>query len=424
MAEAPFALRVDVVKRSRRRLSRLFTRAAVGFAVSPVALAFLVPILRQLGAGSGAFDDFLFSYWLFAWIVGTPLASVLAFYTGRRRREVTSEIAVRDEVLVLTDYATEERIPLRAIEGAVVIVGESEEVEISLAGGDALHVAVSGLSRAEALVDALGFGTAARRTVVPLGDPHDALAAGCWGVLAGVLASVLSFCGVAAFGSSTGMAGLLLGWIVGAVFVVGSVVFARLFTPGRVVIGTDGLVLEGAFRRRFFPLASIVDIVDGPSGFDLVLKAEGAPCHVTLVSTKGARAYAAAARIRDALHARRSDVEAGASALIARGGRPVSEWREALRRLVQGAGYRGERVSVDALLDTAGSAAAPAEQRVGAAMAIGMGDDADAKRRLRVVVEGIANEKLRVALAEAAEGEADEAAIEEAIAAEKKAARG
>jgi len=423
MVEAPFASSVAGVRRSRRRLSRLLTRAAVGFAVGPVALALALPVLRALGVHGGFLDEVALTFWLAAWLLGTPVASVLAFVAGRRARQAVTSIEVRDEALALAGDEGARRIPLRSIEGASIIVTDTEDVEILLAGGDALHVAFEGVTRAEALVTALGFGTAARRTVVPLGDPHDALAAGCWGVLAGVLASVLSICGVAALGSSTGMAGLLLGWIVGAVFVVGSVVFARLFTPGRVVVGTDGLVLEGAFRRRFFPLASIENLEESRTGFDLVVRDAGGPRRVTLVSGKGARAFAVAGRVRDALRARRTDAEATASALIARGGRPVAEWREALRRLVQGAGYRAERVSLDALVHTAGSATAPAEQRLGAAMAIGMGDDADAKKRLRVVVDGIANEKMRIALAQAAEGAEDEAAVEEAIAAEKKAER-
>jgi hypothetical protein len=52
-----------------------------------------------------------------------------------------------------------------------------------------------------------------------------------------------------------------------------------------------------------------------------------------------------------------------------------------------------------------------------------LGDDEDAKKRLRIVVAGIASEKVRIAMAQAAEGAENEAAIEEAIEAEKRARR-
>ncbi|APR82761.1 Hypothetical protein A7982_08110 [Minicystis rosea] len=408
------------MRRSHPRRARFFTRAALGFVVGPVALALLAQILQafRVHVHVGRFDDFVSPFWYFGWLLCAPLATTLAFRAARRVREDITAVVVRDDALILRDEAGDRSIPLSAIEGASAILTESAEVEILLANGSALHVVVFDFSAAAGLVTALGFGTAARSTVVPLGDAHDAVIAGCLGVLIGALVSFLSMCVVPSAPSAVVSLNVL-----GAVFVVASTVFARLFAPGRVVVGTDGLVLERAFRRRFFPLADIREVAETSAGYDLVLKNGAGSRNVTLVSNKEARACAVVARVREALRTHQPRGEDTASALIARGGRDIAAWREALRRLVTGAGYRAERVPPDALLRTVDSSTVSAEQRLGAAMAIGMGDDEDAKERLRVVVDGFANEKMRIAMAHAAEGAENEAAIEEAIAAEKKARR-
>src|SRR5262245_45478915 len=99
MAEASFANSVQHVRRSRRYLSRLFTRAAVGFAVGPAALALILPILRLMGLHSAALEEVAFMFWLVAWLLGTPVASVLAFLAGRRSRFPVTAFDVRDDAL-------------------------------------------------------------------------------------------------------------------------------------------------------------------------------------------------------------------------------------------------------------------------------------------------------------------------------------
>src|SRR5262249_2647105 len=155
--------------------------------------------------------------------------------------------------------------------------------------------------------------------------------------------------------------------------------------------------------------SKIVDVMTSPQGVVLTLT-EGAGFRtVTLTANQGERAAAVRQRIAEAVQtASRAGAEA-ASELVARGGRPSSAWREALRKLAVGGGYRGETVSPDALLRAAENADAPVEQRLGAAMAIGLGADEDAKRRLRVAVEGIANARVRVAMELAVDGAEDEA---------------
>ena len=71
---------------------------------------------------------------------------------------------------------------------------------------------------------------------------------------------------------------------------------------------------------------------------------------------------------------------------------------------------------MDTLLKTAADADAPAELRVGAALAIAQSGDEDARKRLRIATEGIANEPVRLALEAAAERDAEDEAIAEAFA--------
>jgi CO/xanthine dehydrogenase FAD-binding subunit len=101
--------------------------------------------------------------------------------------------------------------------------------------------------------------------------------------------------------------------------------------------------------------------------------------------------------------------------VLARGADSIGAWRERLRKLVAPAeGYRQRTVPVDTLLKTAADAESPAELRVGAALAIAQSGDEDARRRLRIATEGIANEPVRLALEAAAEADAEDEAIAEA----------
>jgi hypothetical protein len=155
-----------LAQRSHRRFARFLTRAAIGFTVGPVALAALAQVLQALGMRGAGFDDFVSRFWLYGWLLGTPIATALAFRAGRRVREDITAVVVCDDALILRSEAGDRSIPLTAIEGASAILTDSAEVEILLANGSALHVVVFDFTAAEGLVTALGFGTAARSTVV------------------------------------------------------------------------------------------------------------------------------------------------------------------------------------------------------------------------------------------------------------------
>ncbi|MFT3775061.1 MAG: hypothetical protein QM820_57670 [Minicystis sp.] len=412
-----FAGDVIGVKRSRRGVSRFFVRAALAAAVGPVVLSLVGAVLSNLGA------DFLMELalqsWIGGWLVGTPVATILALVAGSRRALRASSVDVDDEALRLRDGEAVQAIARRQVTGALHVAGRGDDVEITLENGDVLHVEVATPIAARALVAALGFGAAERRTVVLLGDDHDALAAGCWGVLLGVLATTVATCGLAVI--PTHFVYHVAGYLIGFVFIATSLFFARALAPKRVVVGTDGLLVDRTFGRRFLPLSAIRAVKADRQGLFFAITDGKASREIAITAAKGDRAAALRERILEAMaNAGRAGEEAS-SALMARSGRSIGAWREALRRLVQSGGYRGETVSIDTLLRLAESAEAPAEQRIGAALAIGLAEDAAAKQRLRIAVDGIANETMRLAMERAAAGAEDEAAIEEAIAAEAKA---
>lgn len=423
MSPARFSASLVRATRSRRRWSRFFARAALASAVGPIVAAIVAGVLDRLGVDS---IGFALTAWLVGWLVLTPLSSVAALIAGSRFGLGADTIEVTDDELRLTGARAPRIIPLGAVEGALSVMGNEDEVEIVLAGGDVLRLSLPNREAPAELVSALGFGADARRTVLTTGDDHAALSAGCWGVFHGSLLTVVATCGLAALASSVRPIGQILGYLIAGIFVGASVLIAKLLAPRRIVVGTDGILVEKAFRRLFIPLSSVrhvqtdhrgvVTVVTPPAG------SKAGERVIRLTSDTSRRAVALEQRIQDALALARPGSLEAPSALIARGGRSIAEWREGLRRLVAGeGGYRGERVSIDALLRAAESPEAPVEQRVGAALAIGMSEDGEARKKLRIAVEGIADDTLRAAMDRAAEGEEDAAAIEEALAAEKKA---
>ncbi|APR84990.1 Hypothetical protein A7982_10339 [Minicystis rosea] len=418
----PFAEHVVTVKRSRRRLSRFFARVALATAVGPVALMLVSAVLSIFHLH--ILGSYMLPALLGSWLIGTPIATFVAAVAGTRR-PCAASLDVDAEAVRFHDSAID-AIPRREIVGALHVAGAGQHVEIALAGGDMLHVELATAAAARALVAALGFGASEQRTVVQVDGDHGALAAGCWGVVFGVCATLVAIFIVAMTAILSPLAThvfhIVDDYLVGIVFVAASLLFARLLRPKHVVLGTDGVVVERAFGRRFLPLADIGDIAVSRNGITITMPRGAGAGETSLMLGTEERARALRDRIQEAMaNARRAEADASA-ALLSRGSRSLAEWREAMRKLVTSSGYRGESVSVDALLRTAERTDAPADQRIGAALAIGLTDDATAKQRLRIAASGIAHDAMRAAMNHAAEGAEDEAAIEEALAAEKKAA--
>jgi hypothetical protein len=203
----------------------------------------------------------------------------------------------------------------------------------------------------------------------------------------------------------------------------------RALARRQVIVGVDGLAFRGALRRRVIPFAAVSRVlrdrrgvrVELRSGRDLVLPTvrggrswlSTVPPPDGLVSEAEAQRNAlhdrivAAMALRDAADPDRSGLDR-----LDRAGRPLAAWREALGRLVaEGADYRQATLTRADLADVIGDAAAPAERRIAAAVALSAKANDEARARVRVAAQACADDDLRRALEAAAEGEIDEAAL-------------
>jgi hypothetical protein len=228
---------------------------------------------------------------------------------------------------------------------------------------------------------------------------------------------------------------------------------ARFLRRGEVVVGTDGVALEGSGKRRFIAYGRVRRVARDARGVRLYLndgvsvllptKADAdAPLPLTpgvmaafdptsvkrgvprglpveeLFRKDVARREALFERVEQAMRARgQSRVSSVQLAQLDRGRRSLPAWRDALRALpaVEGAGYRGAALASDQLAEVVEDAGAPTERRIAAALALSGNGDAEARQRVRIAVEACADDDLRAALAQAAEGEIEEPKLARAM---------
>jgi hypothetical protein len=174
-----------------------------------------------------------------------------------------------------------------------------------------------------------------------------------------------------------------------------------LLAPRRAVVGTDGVAIEGLFRRSFLPFADLTGLTAEPDGVRL----HRAGKHkVFLARAPGGEALGERIQAAMAAHGRGAQAHLD---LLDRRGRPLEAWLSDLRGLVDAAaGYRAGALVPDHLAAIAEDAAISPERRVAAAVsAVASGDEA-ARRRVRIAAEACADEDLRAALEQAAEAEA------------------
>jgi hypothetical protein len=169
----------------------------------------------------------------------------------------------------------------------------------------------------------------------------------------------------------------------------------------RVVVGADGVRIDGLVRRRYYPLDSIRGMTARPDGGVSLDLQTGRTVEIPGRPDGGGLA----SRIADAMRARgeardRGEVEVHG---LARDGRKVTRWRDELKRLAADASYRAEAVRVADLETVLTNPIADPEQRVAAAVALSQDDGA--RKRIRIAAEASADPDLKAALEAAAEGE-------------------
>lgn len=214
----------------------------------------------------------------------------------------------------------------------------------------------------------------------------------------------------ATFGSDPVSVVLVSSFILGLGLLATTLLVRPLITS-TVRIGTDGIGIERLFRRRFVPRALFLGASEGWN-YVAISTSDGAVHRVPVSSS--AEAHVVVQRIQEAMANRGDAAASKALSRLARNGRPIAAWLRDVRAEARGAGgYREARLDPAEIHALVEDGAAPAERRIAAAAALSGSDEG--KRRVRIAAEACADERLRLAIQEAAEDEVNEGKIEKAL---------
>lgn len=235
-----------------------------------------------------------------------------------------------------------------------------------------------------------------------------------WPALLGVI--ITAFMTAPAFvpiGRETPMGAL--GWIATvAALAAGAVVASS--TPD-VTVGLDGILVRTLFGARFFSFEGVIEATALPNGVALH-HADGSRDRLLFYRLATARRLrdrdAIISLVKDALSEARVIDEPRPPDALARRGRPIAAWREAIAAVARG-GYRDLGLSPEALDQTVSSAASSAEARIAAAIALSTTGEDGAKDRIRVAADACADPKVRVSLERIADGADADHVIEAAL---------
>ena len=377
----------------------------------------------------------------FAGIAGI-MGSSLALLLGPAARS-----ALRPGVVSVSDAAITVDFPgkRRIYQTHDVVEGwleEPDEVYLRMHGGETLVVKVRSTEEGERLLAAADLSASERVVRMPLSSAASTLPGGR-------VLSILGLTGlspVAIFSAAMVAAmvkdpskllqpgGLLgAGFVVAFTATIGLIIYALIAALRRreVTVGTDGLVLRSTFGRDFIPYAQVTQVAPDPRGVRVVhgkksvvlptsegmlLPAPGQSAALPSMAAAAGikRREALLDRIEAAMAARKMSGTASANlGHLDRNGRPITAWRDDLQRLVKAPSlYRGAGFEKSELATVIEDPGAPAERRVGAALALRVADPEEARRRVRVAVSACADDDLRSALESAAEGQVEEDQLE------------
>lgn len=305
------------------------------------------------------------------------------------------------------------RIPLgEVVAGWLLRTADRGEVELELRSGEVLSVEVRDPREADALLDAANVAPHERALTMRLGSPlvDLGLAAAAF-FPGGCVASLVAVAAERALHLESVTTGFTI-FTLTALAVALSVAWLR---PPVVRVGRDGVSVRGGRGAGFAPWAEVTGITRQPASLTLSLRGGGTRA-LPLTGTPGARQDALCARIAEAhaeAHAPR-DLPARLTALD-RHGRTVEAWREALREIAEARhDYRQTSLSREELVAALSDPHAPEERRIAAAFVLSALDPAEGSARVRVAVETLAHDPVRVALTRAAEGTLDDELLRQA----------
>ena len=199
--------------------------------------------------------------------------------------------------------------------------------------------------------------------------------------------------------------------------------WALAIRTSHIDVGADGLLLRYLWTRRFVPWSQVASVDHAASdGVRVEVKGQR-PLRLEDPTTQSTRTAETRALLHASLRARIVDawqlhrIRTGETAVheqLDRGERAVGEWRKSLVSLRSAdGGYRQTATRDEDLWRVVEDVTAPEQARAAAALALRGAEDAPA--RLRVAAEAVASPRLRVALETAADREAEDAALDEAL---------
>lgn len=338
-------------------------------------------------------------------VIGTVVLPFVRPSSKQSRVVLPGPLAARDPgaVVEITLREKVHRIPVADLQSGHVVPahrmtdsdGQAIEVpaEVVLArrGGDLWKLQVSDVDEGLELLAAVGLGPQARTLHVDRRRP--------WSVLIAFLLTLvaLPLISLPLVLAATVLPEYALGYLALVLWIgTGRFILDRL-QPSPLAIGADGLAWAEGRNRRFLAHRDVRDArLDATAQLgclELVLSTTHGEVRIPLGPLEPANAHAALAHALAARGEARAAVEA-----LARGGRDFAAWEEALRDAMT-SDYRKPSVPKVRVLEILEDPHAPADQRLGAAIALATTDP----ERARAIAGDAARAAADPALAEALE---------------------
>jgi hypothetical protein len=408
------ALRIEGVEArlERRGLAARLRRASVLLFFTPLLV---LATIVMLGHGSHLLTVAL------GWtMLASPVTAFVAYVAEQLHRRRRGVVIVDKHAVVVDHGGGEIRVQRERLVAAQIRARECI-VELHLVGGDVLRVRVPALDDARRLARATGLDASRSALRVPLGA--SAFLDRPFSSHIFRLAFLVTF--ILARAAPTRLSAAVVAL---SVFVTMLLALGRaLLSATELVIGADGVTVRGFLRERFIAYDRLLGL-DAPAprvpgvGVIALRLVDGTAVALTTRDLSADARVELLARFEEASRAwRPGGVDTVVENRLARRGRPVEQWRASLRQALESAeGYREEPLTREALLRVLASPAAAAERRIGAALALTPERHAGAQESVLAAALACANPRLRIALEQAAEGDLDEAALDEAIADEER----
>lgn len=274
------------------------------------------------------------------------------------------------------------------------------KVVLARRGGDLWKLEVADVDEGLELLAAVGLGPKARTLRLHRRRP--------WSVLLAFFLTLftLPFSALVLVPAANVLPPYALGYLLLVLwFGTGRAILDRL-QPSPLAIGADGIAWREGGQPRFVAHRDVRDAQLGASaqlvgGTALVLTTEGGEVRIPLGPIEPADVHAALAHVLAA----RGEARAAASAL-GRGGRDFAKWQDALRDAMA-SDYRKPGVPKVRVLEILEDPHAPADQRLGAALALAATDPDRARALAQQAARAAADPELSEALEAFAEDRLD-----------------